>query len=548
MMTRLPAKILTPPDMRIHSWDVQDDILHLSLRCLNASACCPNCGSASSRVHGWYNRLIQDLPCQGYRVRLHVEVRRFQCGNTACTRRTFAEPLRVAWRYQRRSRRLQQINAQVGLALGGAPGARLLAQLGMHSSGDTLLRTLGRMIKGYEVDHPCAEPQNIGIDDWAFRRGHVYGTIVVDLQRHRPIDLLPDRDTKTVAAWLAQHPDIRVVTRDRANAYAEAIRQGAPAAMQVADRWHLLKNLGEALERLLSRHQQALRETALKLNDGNTPPSTANTTPDQPALKNAVSQQRRARRLACYEDVVRLHRQGVSISAIARDRHLDRKTVRGWLAAGSFPERASRAPMPGKLKPYEPYLRQRWEEGCRNGAMLLREITGQGYRGGASNFRKLLTTWRQSAPAAAPRSNVSIPSPRCISAWLVGTAYHSHHEPEYRQRFVEHLCSTCSQVESAKRLATDFIAMVKNAQHASLPGWVQQARAAGIREMHRFAEGLEQDWEAVKAALATSYSNGMVEGHINRLKMLKRQMYGRAGLALLRTRVLYGQIGLGSIT
>lgn len=172
------------------------------------------------------------------------------------------------------------------------------------------------------------KPQKVGLDDWACRRGHVYGTIVVDLQRRRPIELLPDREASTVAAWFAQHAQIRVATRDRAGAYAQAIRQGAPAAVQVADRWHLLKNFGETLERWLSRFGPALRETARQPQEDCAPPPTAKVEPGQIKAKDLASQHRRARRLVGYEDVIRLHAQGMSVSAIARQRQLDRKTAR----------------------------------------------------------------------------------------------------------------------------------------------------------------------------------------------------------------------------
>lgn len=206
-----------------------------------------------------------DMSNQEYRVRLHVEVHRFRCRNPICNCRTFAESLPIALHHQRRSQRLQAVNAQVGLVLGGLPGGHLLRHLGMHVSGDTLLHTLQRMISGTVTADLSASPHEICIDDWAFRRGRRYGSIIVDLARRQPIELLPDRETSTVAAWLAEHPGVRVVTRHRAGAYAEPIRQGAPDAMQVADRWHLLKILGDVIERLVTRFQHTLRETARKL-------------------------------------------------------------------------------------------------------------------------------------------------------------------------------------------------------------------------------------------------------------------------------------------
>jgi transposase len=419
----------------------------------------------------------------------------------------------------------------------------------MPTSGDTILRTLKRTMAAYEAAHPCASPCDIGIDDWAYRRGYHYGTIIIDLERRQPIALLPDREAATVAAWLAQHPNIRVVTRDRAGAYADAVRQGAPQAMQVADRWHLLKNLGEAMERLLTRFQHAVRETAGKLLEQQEPAPCPNT--DTAALfgkETALSLQHRARRLACYENVVRLHQQGLSISAIARAQQLDRKTVRAWLQGGRFPERAPRPPIPGKLQRYRAYLQERWNAGCHNGSALLRELKLQGYRGGASLLRKLLAQWRHALPAMPASVGASPPSPCCIRAWLLGTAYRSGHDAQYRTRFVESLCHAYPQIDTFRRLGNEFAAMLRERRQAGFEGWLRQARATGIVELCRFAEGLERDAEAVHAAMATPYSNGMVEGHINRLKMLKRQMYGRASFALLRIRVLHRQATASSVT
>jgi transposase len=223
-----------------------------------AAVACPACGTAATRVHSRYQRTLADLPWQGLPVQLWLTTRRFFCEAASCARQIFAEPFPglVAPR-GRRSARLQTLVTAIGLALGGEAGARLVAELGLSLSPDTLLRSVRALP---ELTLPS--PRVVGIDDWAFRKGHRYGTIVVDLERREVIELLPDRNADTVAAWLAAHPDVPVVSRDRGRVYAEGARRGAPTAVQVADRFHLVKNLGEALERLVLHERAALQAAA----------------------------------------------------------------------------------------------------------------------------------------------------------------------------------------------------------------------------------------------------------------------------------------------
>ena len=204
-------RIFMPLDLQAQSWELRSQILTIAMRRKCRSVACPGCGMFISRIHGIYERQIHDLPCQGFRVRLQAELRRFGCANPVCDRQTFAEPLSLAMPHQRRSERLQKVHAQVGLALGGLPSARLLRHLGMHGSDDTILRTFSRSVAGFEASRLAESPREIGIDGWAYRRSHHYGTIV-GLERPCPIELLPDRDTATVEAWLEKQPTVRVVT------------------------------------------------------------------------------------------------------------------------------------------------------------------------------------------------------------------------------------------------------------------------------------------------------------------------------------------------
>jgi hypothetical protein len=307
------------------------------------SAACPDCATPSRRVHSRHERTFDDLPWQGRSVTLRVRARRFRCLNPACARQTFVERLPdTAPAAARRTSRLGDLQRHLGLALGGEAGARLAARLAVPASPDTLLRMARR-------HDPVLEPRPpvrvLGVDDWAWRRGHHYGTVLVDLERNRVLDLLPDRQAETLATRLKRHPGVEVVARDRAGAYANGARQGAPDAVQVADRWHLLRNLGDAVQAVAERHDAAARRIGRAawrigrevLAQPSTEPVAAAAITDQPDATMRRGQVARARRQARFEEAARLHAAGASLSHISRRLGLDRKTLRRWLRAGAVP-------------------------------------------------------------------------------------------------------------------------------------------------------------------------------------------------------------------
>lgn len=246
---------LIPPDVTIVQILPEADKIVLIARPKNLVSYCPSCGYASRRVHSHYLRRFADLPWHGRVVEIHLHARRFRCDNLYCQRRIFTE--RLAETVQpgaRRTVRLGESQRAIGFATGGELGSRLSRKLAMPVSGDTLLRMICRA-----AVEPFPPPRVVRIDDWAWRKGQSYGTIVCDLERNRVIDLLPDREAGTVAAWLKQYPGIEIVARDRAGFYADGASRGAPQARQVADRWHLLRNLGDALQKIADAHRRDIR-------------------------------------------------------------------------------------------------------------------------------------------------------------------------------------------------------------------------------------------------------------------------------------------------
>ncbi|HZO90819.1 MAG TPA: ISL3 family transposase [Chthonomonadaceae bacterium] len=352
----------------------------LGLALLCSSARCPVCHRPSRRVHSRYWRTLADLPCSGQKIVLHVRMRRFFCGNRHCPRRTFAETLPgLAAKRARRTQRMQQALTRLGQAVGSRPGVRLAISLALPTSATTLLR----LERAAPV--PVVEtPRVLGVDDWAFKKGRRYGTILYDLEKHRPVDLLPDATADSLAAWLQQHPGGEIISRDRGGCYAEGARKGAPHAIQVADRWHLAKNLGEALERLLDTKRSLLKQAAgrsAEAENAAAAPQEAPTTSNE--RQSSRSQQRLQQEKACrrqyrlerYETVQALLAQGMNLSAIGRHLRLNRRTVRKLAQAEVFPERKQRASRPSKLNAYKAFLLQPWQEGCHNAAALLTEIT-----------------------------------------------------------------------------------------------------------------------------------------------------------------------------
>jgi transposase len=384
------------PNLLVQSIQDESPNLIITLVSTQLSALCPTCQIHTQAGHGWFVRRLHSLPCSGRAVVFQIHARRFRCPNPACPRKTFREDLSaLAARYQRRTEAAARLLLCLGAAVGGQAGARLAQQMQLPTSRSTLLRCTKRL-----VPHPSNVPRVVGVDDFAWRKGRRYGAILVDLEAHRIIALLPNCEVETVAAWLRQHPSVLIVTRDRSQVFAEAIRLGAPQALQIADRFHLHRNATECLEAILTREQATLRQVVDTLRAQ----ARAALPPPQPHITShqRLSQQRRTRRHACYEQVVRLARQGWSRSAIARELGMHRDTVARYLNAGQFPERAPRPPRPKAVNAYLGYLQQRWAEGEHNGHRLFEELRAQGYPASLTLVHDAIRPWRKGGPPTGP--------------------------------------------------------------------------------------------------------------------------------------------------
>lgn len=482
------------------------------------SGICPGCGAASGRVHSRYLRRLADTGVGGREVSLVLTVRRFFCDHAGCVKRTFVEQVAgLTARHARHTRPAEQVVQSVAMALGGRAGARLADRLAVPVSRMTLLRVIRRV-----PDPPVVAPQVLGVDDFAQRRGHRYATILVDMHTHRPVDVLPDRHADTLADWLRAHPGVQIVCRDRSGAYADGAARGAPQAIQIADRWHLMHNLSEAVHKVVTRHRRCLHR-----------PVEAPARPSAPAPpaegRRAANTRRR------HAAVHTLLADGISLKAIARQLQLSRGTVRKYARAANPEQLIGPNPSsgPGRLGPFKAYLQASCDRGITDPSTLYADIRGRGYRGSLRTLQRFLVLMRrhEQTPIPAP-----VPSARQITAWIMRPDDKLNDQDRLG---LKHACTRCPDLAALTALAHGFNTLVRHRRGADLETWIDRAARGLFPEIRGFATGLRSDFDAVRAGLSQHWNSGAVEGTVNRIKTIKRQMYGRANLDLLRKRVLY---------
>lgn len=472
------------------------------------------CGRLSTQVQSRYERCLNDLPAHGRRVRIQLQVRRFRCRDEGCPRQIFAERLDegLAQPWSRRSARLQKIVHYVALMLGGRPGQNLAQRLLLPVSNDTLLRTVRRR------GTPCVLPPTvIGIDDWAWRRNQRYGTIVCDLERRKTIALLPDREPATAEAWLQGQQQIAIVARDRGGGYGLAVSKALPRATQVADRWHLMENSSGAFRDAVRKSMRQIRSAI----------GAATINPELLTAAERLQYEGYLRREETNAAILELAGKGITIKEIVRrtghSRGLVRRVLRGQ-RSDVFRVRES------SLELYLPWLEEQWIAGERNGAALWRQLKSQGFRGSL----RVVTEWATRRRRAEQEASglTSTPSARTIARLMtIG-----------RDRLTKAETVTIAAIESgvpplveAREIVGAFQAMIRRRSLADLPLWLERARTSLVAS---FANGVTKDQAAVAAAITSSWSNGQTEGQITKLKLVKRQMYGRGKLDLLQARVI----------
>jgi transposase len=501
---------------------------------------CPSCEAVSDKVHDRYVRRPFDLPWRGRTVRFSLTVRRFRCPNSDCERATFAEDCGPDLpRYARRTLDVTNHLLKVAQTAGGEAGARIAASEGLNVSPDTLLRLL-RLCAPRVV--PCLRV--IGVDDFALRRRQTYGTIILDLEIRRPVDVLEGRDSETLATWLREHPGAEVIARDRSGAYAEGARVGAPKAIQVADRFHLVQNASAALDGMLRGRRLNVDETEVV---EAMPASTATiegkgqeaSAPLSPTKQYLA--ERRAARVTRWEKVKELAQAGAGIRQIGREVGISRKTVHRLIDAPLPPQHQVVHPRPGGLRsptlqPFVTYLQDRWQAGYHNVSKLHKEIVAQGYTGSRSLLAQGVQSWRPPRLPPKQQRKVKRMARRLSMRWLC-LRPPEHLKPE-EKILLRKLLDGDADLALGYNLLQGFRRVIEERHVADLDDWLGKAKSSNLPTFVALANGIDADRAAVNAALTMAWSNGPTEGHINRLKLIKRQGYGRAKLDLLRARVL----------
>jgi transposase len=519
--------------LRVDRVEDTGDAVVICASCQAASACCPRCGQESSRVHGAYSRVVADGAAGGRPVLIALRVRRFRCQQPSCPQITFAEQAPgLTSRYRRRSVPLMAMLAGFGLELAGRAAARLAGRLGVAVHPSTVLRLVAAL------PEPCltAAPEVPGVDDFALRKGRVYGTVLVDVTTGDVVDLLADREAATLEAWLAAHPGAAIICRDRAGAYAEGARHGAPDAAQVADRWHLGHNLAEHAGKTIAHHRACLKEPAPGEAAGQEAEQHEQDAaglgiPGGPGGEGRLVTRTQERYAAIHE----LLAAGESRHAISRILGLSRPTVRRFARAASPADLLAESIRETGLDPFKPYICQRQNEGLTGATALHDELHQRGYTGSVRTVRRYLAPFRHGT--AAPDPTPAVPKARQITRWVLT---HPEHLKPDEQAQLAAIRGRCPHIDAlAGHVASFAEMMTRRTGDQDLEAWLDAVEADdGQPELRSFATGIRHDQQAVTNGLTLPYSSGKVEGAVTKIKMLKRQMYGRATFALLRTRVI----------
>lgn len=487
---------------------------------------CPRCNVASNKLHSYYWRNVMDLSMLNSQTRIRLKARKFYCKNTACDKKIFSEQFIAHFRrYKRITTRVENKLLEIAQQSGGNGGEKLCQLMNIPVSSSTLIRFIHH--------HPVKEisaPRILGIDDWAYTKRLNYGTILVDLEKRKVIDLLPDRETETVEKWLKAHPGVEIITRDRFSNFANGVKQASDSIVQIADRWHLLCNLTEVIKKMLVRNNHYLKETR----EDEIRKDVDDDILLQEAYKKAQFEDRSLFHKK-FTEAKRLISLGYSNVQIRRILSIDRRTIIKWRNLDEVPRR--RKAVKTNIAQYEDQVIQILLE---NPGISIYQIwltiKGRGYNGGQVTAYKQIGRIKGRKHKYIPKQASTFWQPSTTSLLICK-------KPEQltaREReMIRCLCRRSREIKKVVQLARGFRKIMKNKDGGALESWIKRAMASEIKEIKGFAKGMLGDLEAIQNAMSLPWSNGQVEGQVNKLKTIKRQMYGRASFSLLRKRLIY---------
>ncbi len=459
------SRRLLPEGFAVTDLAAEPDGLRIRAMTEAPHACCPVCGHRSGRIHSRYGRIIADLPWRGLSVKLEVRARRFFCDEPSCERKIFCERLPDVAVRARKTERLEEALLAIVFELGGRAGARLARELGLIVGRDALLWRAKRSVPAH-----VGKVRVLGVDDFAFRKGHTYGTVLVDLERRKVVDLLPERSQGSLVAWLEMHPEIEFAARDRSNIYREALAKGVPKATQVTDRWHLLHNLALTLEEFLLQKRHVLREAALpgtETEKGDDDFGSGPIMPNRPRRhehkQEEAARQRHERLVEQWKNIRRLYLAGADLRDICRRLGISPRTVYRYKDLTEPPPRPVYKRRASALDPWVPYLVRRWGEGCRNGKKLYREIRERGYANSEEICARFAAQLRRAEAQGKPPSSV----PRARRGSVAGLSPTSKNVAalfmrreekltEEQKEYLGRLCSADETLADARRLTQTF--------------------------------------------------------------------------------------------
>lgn len=530
----LPSEL----DLMLSNFQHTTKDINLNVISSQTSSQCPICQEFSSKIHSRYARVIGDLPISGKVATINLQVRKFFCENSDCIRKIFSERFKQQLKsYARRFERLNELLSSIGLELGGNLAQRIGSLSFVKISASTILRLIIKCpIQAAEF------PKIIGVDDWAFKKRFNYGTIIVDLEKNKVIELLPDREAKTLTKWLKEHPSIEMVSRDRSSTYASAITEANKEITQIADRWHILNNLTEGFEQFLNTQRQSIKEVAVELKseqevDFKDTPSpvvefeqSAELRPIKPSHRQIPSKY-----LDNFLKTKQLQDEGHSKRKIAKLLKMSRHTINRYWDRTEFLPKVNHKK--SNILDHEEYLIKRWNEGEQSVKNLYAEIQEKGFKYNIKAVYDLMKGYPKTIVDSTPEIvKVKYYSSKQLSIWL-GT-FRKDWTDDVPKEYLTKLIDGNSSIRKVRNAVLNFRRFMKDKTGEKLMPWCKNILDDKNEHIKSFAKGVLNDYKAVYQGFESNWSNGPVEGQVNRLKTIKRQMYGRAGFELLRKRVV----------